>query len=157
MSRVGHFAHGPAHVQKKTVVVPQIQYIAVCDATTCSLNSECSETLEEDLQNAVQRWCGQCPCSDALASSHQKKGKPESLRKLCEEPDCMCSENCVVWAQTPIKIVSSPLPSFLLYFLFFCNTSSEKIRSRFFTFSLHFLKKILLLMFYFSLLKMFYS
>ena len=65
MSRVGHFAHGPAHVQKKkTVVVPQIQYIAVCDATTCSPNSECSETVE-DLQNAIQpmewsmslSWC----------------------------------------------------------------------------------------------------
>ena len=56
--------------QKKTVVVPQIQYIAVCDATTCSLNSECSETVEDDLQNAAQRWCGQCPCSDALAFSH---------------------------------------------------------------------------------------
>ena len=75
MSRVGHFAHGPAHVhKKKTVVVPQIQYIAVCDATTCSLNSECSETVEDDLQNAVQRWCGQCPCRDALAFSHQKMG-----------------------------------------------------------------------------------
>ena len=73
MSRVGNFAHGPAHVQKKTVVVPQIQYIAVCDATTCSLNSECSETLEDDLQNAVQRWSGQCPCSDAVAFSHQKR------------------------------------------------------------------------------------
>ena len=59
--------------RKKTVVVPQIQYIAVCDATTCSLNSECSETLEDDLQNAVQRWSGQCPCSDAVAFSHQKR------------------------------------------------------------------------------------
>ena len=58
---------------QKTVVVPQIQYIAVCDATTCSLNSECSETVEDDMQNAVQRWCGQCPCRDALAFSHQKR------------------------------------------------------------------------------------
>ena len=32
---------------------------------------------------------GQCPCRDALAFSHQKKGKPGSLRKLCEEPDCI--------------------------------------------------------------------
>ena len=56
--------------KKKTVVVPQIQYIAVCDATTCSLNSECSKTVEDDLQKAAQRWGGQCPCCDALAFSH---------------------------------------------------------------------------------------
>ena len=41
----------------------------------------------------------------------------ESPRERCEEPDCMCSENCVVWtsvwAQTQINVVSSPLPSFL--------------------------------------------
>ena len=46
----------------------------------------------------------------------------ESLRKLCEEPDCMFSESCVVWTATwvmiPINVVSSPLPSSLLYFLF---------------------------------------
>ena len=46
----------------------------------------------------------------------------QSLRKLCEEPDCTFSENCVVWTATwvitPINVVSSPLPSFLLYFLF---------------------------------------
>ena len=52
----------------------------------------------------------------------------ESLRKLCEEPDCMFSENCVVWTATwvmiPINVVSSPLPSFLLFF--FCNIVSEK-------------------------------
>ena len=55
----------------------------------------------------------------------------QSLRKLCEEPDCTFSANCVVWTATwvltPINVVSSPLPSFLLYFLFFCNMSSEKI------------------------------
>ena len=39
---------------QKTVVVPQIQYIAVCDATTSSPNLECSETVEV-LRNAVNR------------------------------------------------------------------------------------------------------
>ena len=51
----GHFAHGAAQKDvQKTFVVPQIQYIAVCDATTSSPNLECSETVE-DLQNAAQR------------------------------------------------------------------------------------------------------
>ena len=44
----------------------------------------------------------------------------ESPRKLCEEPRCMWRDNCGVWtsiwAQTPVNVVSSPLPSFLLYF-----------------------------------------
>ena len=90
-----------------------------------------------------------------LFPTKKKNLKPESLRKLCEEPDCMCSENGVVWAQTPINVVSSPLPSFLLSFLFFVTSLLKKYPFRFLTFSLHFLKKILLLMFYFSLLKMF--
>ena len=64
----------------------------------------------------------------------------------------MFSENCVVWIATwvltPINVVSSPLPSFLLYFLF-KHLFWKNIRSRFFTISLHFLKKFL--MFYFSL------
>ena len=61
----------------------------------------------------------------------KKKNLIESLRKLCEEQDCMFSENCVVWTATwvmiPINVVSSPLPSSLLYFLFFCNIFDEKI------------------------------
>ena len=59
-----------------------------------------------------------------------QKKKPESLRKLCEEPDCMFSENCVVWTATwvltPINVVSSPLPSFLLYFLFFATSFRKR-------------------------------
>ena len=41
-------------VAQKTVVVPQIQYIAVCGGKTSSPNLECSETVE-DLPNAIQR------------------------------------------------------------------------------------------------------
>ena len=54
---------------QKTVVVQQTQYIAVCHGKTNSFNLECSETVEDDLQNAVQRWSGQCPCRDALIST----------------------------------------------------------------------------------------
>ena len=55
----GHFAHSAAQKDvQKTVVVPQIQYIAVCDATTSSPNLECSETVE-GLQNAINRKRGQ--------------------------------------------------------------------------------------------------
>ena len=46
------------HDVQKIVVVPQIQYIAVCDATTSSPNLECSETVEV-LQNAINRKGGQ--------------------------------------------------------------------------------------------------
>ena len=53
------FAHSAAQKDvQKTVVVPQIQYIAVCDATTSSPNLECSETVEV-LQNAINRKGGQ--------------------------------------------------------------------------------------------------
>ena len=52
-------------VQKNFVVVPQIQYIAVCHGKINSLILECSETVEDDLQNAVQQWSGHCPCLDA--------------------------------------------------------------------------------------------
>ena len=41
-------------VVQKTVVVTQIQCIAVCGGKTSSHNLECSETVE-DLQNAIQR------------------------------------------------------------------------------------------------------
>ena len=55
----GYFAHGAAQKDvQKTVVVPQIRYIAVCDATTSSPNLECSETVEV-LQNAINRKGGQ--------------------------------------------------------------------------------------------------
>ena len=51
----GYFAHSAAQNDvQKTVVVPQIQYIAVCDAKTSSPNLECSETVEV-LQNAINR------------------------------------------------------------------------------------------------------
>ena len=54
-----------------------------------------------------------------------------SLRKLCEEPDCMFSENCVVWTATwvllPINVVSSPPPSFLLYFLFWVTSFLKRV------------------------------
>ena len=42
-------------VVQEPVVVPQIQNIAVCVGKTRSPNLECSETVEDDLQNAVQR------------------------------------------------------------------------------------------------------
>ena len=83
-------------VVQELVVVPQIQYIAVFDATTKSLNLECSETVEDDLQNAVNRQSGQCPYRDACFPPFQKN-LMESTRESCEEPDCMCSEKCVVW------------------------------------------------------------
>ena len=63
----------------------------------------------------------------------EKKNFIESLRKLCEEPDCMFSENCVVWTATwvltPINVVSSPLPSSLLYFLFFVTSFLKRVSS----------------------------
>ena len=69
----GYFAHGAAQKDvQKTVVVPQIQYIAVCDITTSSPILQCSETVD-GLQNAINRWCGQCPCRDALAFFDHKK------------------------------------------------------------------------------------
>ena len=79
-------------------MVPQIQYIADCLGKTNSLNLECSETVEDDLQNAIQRWCYQCPCRDALVvpTIQNKKKKLESFREPCELPDCLCSENCIV-------------------------------------------------------------
>ena len=157
MSRVGHFAHGPAHVQKKTVVVPQIQYIAVCDATTYSLNSECSETLEDDLQNAVQRWCGQCPCSDALASSHQKKGNLSPSKSFVKNL-IACVVKIVLCGRKP-RSKSSHL-HYLLFsftFFFFVTPLLKKYPFPLFHFFPPFPKKILLLRFYFSLLKMFYS
>ena len=68
----------------------------------------------------------------------------ESPRERCEEPDCMCSENCIVWtsnwAQTPINVVSSPLPCFCRNI--FVSSFLTKFHSRFLTFfSLHFQTK----------------
>ena len=79
-----------------------------------------------------------CPCRDAETFSHHGKEKKKlmvSPRERCEEPDCVCSENWIVWtsnwAQTLINVFSSPLPSFILkifvpYFLkfFFVSISS---------------------------------
>ena len=55
----GYFAHSAAQKDvQKTVVVPQIQYIAVCDATTSFSQFRVSETVEV-LQNAINRKGGQ--------------------------------------------------------------------------------------------------
>ena len=47
------------------------------------------------------------------------------------KPDCMLSENCVVWTASwvlnPINVVSSPLPSFLLYFLFSVTSVLKRV------------------------------
>ena len=89
-------------VVQELVVVPQIQCTAVCDGKTSSLNLECSETVEVP-QTAIQRKGGQCPCRGAEAffpPFKKKKILIESSREPCEEPDCMCSENCVVWTST---------------------------------------------------------
>ena len=61
----------------KTVVVPQIQFITVCDATT-SLPIWSVQKLEV-LQNAENRKGGRCPCRDALVSSYRSKQKQGSL------------------------------------------------------------------------------
>ena len=103
--------------RKKTVVVPQIQYIAVCDATTCSLNSECLETLEDDLQNAVQRWCGQCPCSDALAFSHRKRGNLSPSESFVKNL-IACVVKMVLCGRKP-RSMSSHLHYLLFSFTFF--------------------------------------
>ena len=64
------------------VVVPQIQRIAVCDGKTISLNLGCSETVDDDLQNAVQRWSGHCPCRDAEAfPTIQQKKKLDGINQ----------------------------------------------------------------------------
>ena len=110
-------------VVQEPVVVPHIQYIAVCGGKTSSPNLECSETVE-DLPNAIQRTIGWSILLSWCIGFFPPLEKKliESLRKLCEEPDCMFSEICVVWTATwvltPINVVSSSLPSFLLYFLF---------------------------------------
>ena len=156
VSRVGHFAHGPAQGGART-----------CRGATDSIHCRvwCHDMFSEfRVFRNSGRWSAKCSktmwsmsLSWCIGFFPPKKEQPEYLRKLCEEPDCMCSENCVVWIATwvltPINVVSSPLPSFLLYFLF-KHLFWKNIRSRFFTFSLHFLKK-----FFFScltsLLKMF--
>ena len=132
MSRVGHFAHGPAHVQKKTVVV--------CDVTTCSLNSECSETLEDDLQNAAQRWCGQCPCSDALAFSDKKRRNLSPSESFVKN-QIACVVKMVLCGRKP-RSTSSHLHYLPFSFTFFFVTSFlKKYPFRFLTFSSIFLKK----------------
>ena len=133
MSRVGHFAHGPAHVQKKTVVV--------CDATACSLNSECSETVEDDLQNAVQRWCGQCPCSDALAFSHQKRGSLSPSESFVKN-QIACVVKMVLCGRKH-RSTSSHLHylPFSFTFFFFVTSFLKKYPFRFLTFSSISLKK----------------
>ena len=76
----GYFTHSAAQKDvQKTVVVPQIKYIAVCDATTTSPKLQvCSETVEV-LRNAVNRQGGRCPCCDAFAFSHNSKQAKKSL------------------------------------------------------------------------------
>ena len=76
---------------QKIVVLPQIQYIAVCHGKTNSLNLECSETVEDDLQNAVQRWSGQCPCRDAEAFSHlSTKKKLDGINSFLDVLEIPC-------------------------------------------------------------------
>ena len=74
----------------------------------------------------------------------EKESLIESSREPCEEPDCTCSEKCVVWTstweQTPINVVSSPPRSFLLYFV--VTSLFEKILSAFSLFPSIFKKKI---------------
>ena len=53
-NRVVQFTMVLLKVVQEPVVVPQIQYIAVCDGKTSSLNFECSETVEVP-KSAVQR------------------------------------------------------------------------------------------------------
>ena len=114
-------------------------HCCVCDATTSSPNLEFSETVEDDLQNAVQRWCGQCPCRDAEAFSHQSWfSLPESFVKS----HVACGGKIVVcelrFGHKP-RSMSSHL-HYLLFSCIFCDIFSEKkSRSRFFTKSLHFL------------------
>ena len=62
---------------QKTVVVQQIQYIAVCHGKTNSLDLECSETVEDDLQNAVQRWV-----INVLVEMHWLFPTPQQKKKL---------------------------------------------------------------------------
>ena len=105
------------------------------------------------LQNAIQRWCDQCPCRDALVvpTIQNKKKKLESFREPCELPDCLCSENCIVWtsiwAQTLINVVSSPPRSFLLYFV--VTSLLKKILPAFSHFVPPYSSKTKIIMFYF--------
>ena len=120
---------GALKMVQELVVVPQIQCIAVCDRKTCSLNLECSETVEGP-QSAIQRWGGQCPCRGTEAFptiQKEKESLMESSREPCEEPDCMCDENCVVWtsnwAWDPINVSTT----FFSPFSFYCNIFSGKM------------------------------
>ena len=65
-------------------------------------------------QYRVFRNSGACP-----NIQKEKERSIESSREACEEPDCMCSKNCVVWtatwAETSISVSSSPQSSFLPY------------------------------------------
>ena len=153
MSRVGHFAHGPAHVQKKKLLwcrrfntLPCVmpRHVLWIQSVQKHWKMICKMQYNDGVVNVpvVMHW---------LLPTKKKKGKPESLRKLCEEPDCMC----VGANPDQIRLISTTFFSPLLSF--FCNTSSEKNPFPLFHFFPPFPKKILLLMFYFSLLKMFYS
>ena len=87
-------------VAQEPVVVAQIQYIAVCDGKTSSLDLLCVLKLWKFRKAQCNgRVVNECLCRDAETFSHHSK-KKESLiassREPCEEPDCMCSENCVV-------------------------------------------------------------
>ena len=138
------------------IVVLEIWYIAVCDATTCSLNSECSETVEDDLQNAVQRWCGQCPCRDALAFSHQKRRSLSTSENFVKN-QIACVVKMVLCGRKRRSTSSHLhyLPFSFTLFFFFVTSFLKKYPFPIFHFFPPFPKKILLLMFYLSLLKMF--
>ena len=103
---------------QRTVVVQQIQYIALCDATTSSrvfrncgrISPKCSTTVG-----------GQCPFRDAEAFSHHFRIKlmdsPESLVKsqiACVVENVLCELR--FGRKPPINVVSSPPRSILLNF-----------------------------------------
>ena len=61
---------------QRTVVVPQIQYIAVCDATTSSPKlQECSETVDVGSKS----MSGQCSCRGAWCRSFFPPFKTKKL------------------------------------------------------------------------------
>ena len=131
VSRVGNFAHSAAQrCAEKCRGATDIQYIAVCHGKTNSRNLECSETVEADLQNAVQRWSGQCLSRNAEAFSHHSKEKtwwnhPESVVKsqiACAVKTLLCG---LRHGRKP-RSMSSHL-HYLLFPQYVCIIFSDKI------------------------------
>ena len=121
VSRVGHCAlwYLLKDVQR-TVVVPQIQYIALCDATTSSrvfrncerISSKCSYN---DGWSMSLSWCrGFFPTILRI----KLMDSPESLVKsqiACVVKNVLCELR--FGRKPPINVVSSPPRSFLLKFV----------------------------------------